>query len=120
MDEQYAENSDQGTAVLTLPAKPKRNTKPKRQPRYNVILWNDEHHSYDYVITMLAELFAKPKEEGTLLAKEVDTSGRAILLTTTKEHAELKVEQIHAYGKDEVIAGCLGAMWASLEAVPGE
>jgi ATP-dependent Clp protease adaptor protein ClpS len=120
MDEQYANNSDQGTAVLERPVKPKRNIKPKRQPRYNVILWNDEHHSFAYVIQMLSELFAKPAEEGTLLAKEVDTTGRAILLTTTKEHAELKVEQIHAFGKDEAIAGCVGAMWASMEAVPGE
>jgi len=124
MDEQHAqpegESGEGGTAVLTRPAKPKKNAKPKRQPRYNVILWNDEHHTYAYVITMLAELFAKPLEEGILLAKEVDLSGRAILLTTTKEHAELKVEQIHAYGKDDAIADCAGAMSASLEPVPGE
>ena len=32
--------------------------KPKRQPRYNVILWNDDDHSYPYVMVMLQELFA--------------------------------------------------------------
>lgn len=119
MDEQHAE-PDSGTAVLPAPAKPKPKKKPKRQPRYHVILWNDDHHTYVYVINMLAELFAKPFEDGFLLAKEVDTTGRAIVLTTTKEHAELKVEQIHAYGKDEGIEDCTGAMWASIEPAPGD
>lgn len=30
---------------------------PKKQFRYNVILWNDDDHTYDYVIHMLKELF---------------------------------------------------------------
>ena len=31
---------------------------PRRQPRYNVILWNDDDHTYEYVICMLQKLFA--------------------------------------------------------------
>ena len=38
------------------------------------------------------------------------------MLTTTKEHAELKCEQIHAYGKDKEIQRCKGSMWATIEA----
>jgi len=30
----------------------------------------------------------------------VDTQGKVIVFTTTKEHAELKRDQIHAFGKD--------------------
>lgn len=89
--------------------------KPKRQPPYNVILWNDDDHSYNYVIVMLMELFGHPPEKGYQLAKEVDTAGRVILLTTTMEHAELKRDQIHAYGKDELIAGCKGSMSSTIE-----
>ena len=37
------------------------------------------------------------------MAKTVDTEGRVIVLTTTKEHAELKRDQILAYGKDDTI-----------------
>ena len=95
-------------------------SQPKRQPRYNVILWNDEDHTYDYVIAMLMELFGYSKEKGFLMAKEVDTRGRVVVLTTTKEHAELKRDQIHAYGKDAYIAACKGSMKASIEPVPGE
>jgi ATP-dependent Clp protease adaptor protein ClpS len=99
-------------------AKPeqKKKKKPKRQPRYHVILWDDDDHSYDYVIEMMMELFSHSKERGYQIAKEVDTTGRAICLTTTMEHAELKRDQIHAYGKDRNIARCKGSMKASIEA----
>jgi len=93
----------------------RRDKRPKRQPRYHVILWNDDDHSYEYVIVMLMELFAHPAEKGFQMAKEVDTSGRVIVLTTTKEHAELKRDQIHAYGKDRLVAGCKGSMSATIE-----
>ena len=100
--------------------KQKRDEKPKRQPRYNVILWDDDDHTYAYVIAMLMEVFGYPREKGYQLAQEVDTSGRVIVLTTTREHAELKRDQIHAYGKDGLIEKCAGSMWATIEPVPGE
>lgn len=93
------------------------NQRPKPQPRYNVILWDDSDHSYEYVIQMLKELFRFPIERGFQIAKEVDTSGRAILLTTTREHAELKRDQIHAYGKDQYIERCQGSMSATIEPI---
>ncbi len=92
--------------------------KPKRQPRYHVILWDDADHSYDYVVLMMKQIFRHPIETGFQIAKEVDHSGRAICLTTTMEHAELKRDQIHAFGKDDLIARCKGSMSASIEAVP--
>jgi ATP-dependent Clp protease adaptor protein ClpS len=91
--------------------------KPKKQPRYNVVLWNDDDHTYAYVIAMLLELFSYPVEKGYQMAHEVDTQGRVIVLTTTLEHAELKRDQIHAYGKDVMIANCQGSMSASIEPV---
>jgi ATP-dependent Clp protease adaptor protein ClpS len=94
--------------------------KPKRQPRYSVILWNDDDHSYPYVMVMLQELFGHALEKGYQLAVEVDTGGRAIVLTTTREHAELKRDQIHAYGKDDLIAGCKGSMSATIEPIEEE
>ena len=89
--------------------------KPKQQPRYHVVLWNDDDHTYEYVVKMLGELFAHPFEKGYQLAREVDQHGRAILLTTTKEHAELKRDQVHAYGKDRQIKGCKGSMSSTIE-----
>jgi len=89
----------------------------KRQPPYHVILWNDDDHSYEYVILMLLDIFGYQPEKGYVMAKEVDTQGRVIVLTTTMEHAELKRDQIHAFGKDDLIAGCKGSMKATIEPV---
>ena len=93
-------------------------TKPRRQPRYQVILWDDNDHSYDYVIDMMRRLFGHPLERGFQIAKEVDSRGRAICLTTSKEHAELKRDQIHAFGRDDLIARCAGSMSATIEPEP--
>ena len=90
-------------------------TRTRRQPPYNVILLNDDDHTYEYVILMLKELFAYPVEKGFELAKTVDRTGRAIVCTTSMERAELKQEQIHAFGPDPRIAGCQGSMYAEIE-----
>jgi ATP-dependent Clp protease adaptor protein ClpS len=68
---------------------------------------------------MLTDLFGYPAEKGFQMAKEVDAQGRVIVLTTTREHAELKRDQIHAYGKDALIGRCKGSMWATVEPVEG-
>ena len=100
--------------------KPRDDQQPKRQPRYHVVLWDDEDHTYAYVIVMMMQLFGYPAEKGYQIAVEVDTEGRVVVLTTTREHAELKRDQIHAYGKDGLIENCQGSMWATIEPVPGE
>ena len=87
-------------------------------PRYHVILWDDDDHTYDYVIRMMQELFAHNSQQGYAIASLVDRMGRAICLTTTLEHAELKRDQIHAYGKDDLIRACQGSMTATIEASP--
>jgi ATP-dependent Clp protease adaptor protein ClpS len=99
-------------------ARPAPTQRPKQPPPYNVVLLNDDDHSYDYVIEMLRALFAHPEEKGMEMAKEVDRTGRVIVLTTHKEKAEFKRDQIHAYGADHRVATCAGSMSAVIEPVP--
>jgi ATP-dependent Clp protease adapter protein ClpS len=50
------------------------------------------------------------------MAEEVHTTGRVIVLTTTKEYAEFKQDQIHAFGPDPWSSKeCKGSMTAILE-----
>ena len=117
-----SEKSGNSTATPVAPSKPAEQTKkrpPKQMPPFNVVLLNDDDHSYEYVIIMLQQLFGHPPEKGYQMAKEVDTSGRVIVLTTTMEHAELKRDQIHAFGPDPLIARCKGSMSATIEPTPG-
>lgn len=115
-----AENAAVAAPQERTATREKAGAKPKRQPRYHVVLWDDDDHTYEYVILMLAELFAYPLEKSYQLACEVDTEGRVIVLTTTLEHAELKRDQIHAYGKDKRLARCKGSMKATIEPAPDE
>jgi ATP-dependent Clp protease adaptor protein ClpS len=123
LTESIAVQEESSTAVKEPMVRPRRQLKeqeeerPKKQPRYNVVLWNDDDHTFDYVIRMLGELFAYEVPKATLMAREVHTSGRALLLTTTREHAELKRDQVHAYGKDPDIPRCQGSMYATIEPV---
>jgi len=107
------------TDTITLPEKKeKEEQKTKRQPPYNVVLHNDNDHSFDYVIGMLQQLFGYPPEKGYQMAWEVHTQGRVIVKTTTKELAELKRDQIHAFGPDPFIPRCKGSMTATIEPAP--
>jgi ATP-dependent Clp protease adaptor protein ClpS len=118
-----SEGAAAAAEVTEEPAKPdsdtkqesKRKNKPKRQPPYHVILWNDDAHTHVYVVVMMQRLFGHPPEKGFQIATEVDTRGRAIVLTTTREHAELKRDQIHAFGKDDLVDNCAGSMKSSIE-----
>ena len=89
--------------------------KSRRQPPYNIVLLNDDDQSFEYVIEMLRKLFGHDETRGFLLAMEVHTTGRVIVDTTTKERAELKRDQIHAYGADRRIERCKGSMSAIIE-----
>jgi len=109
--------------TITLPGtsrrlKEKEEQKTKRQPPYHVILLNDDDHSFEYVISMLQKLFGYPQEKGYQMALEVHTRGRVIVMTTTLELAELKRDQIHAYGPDPLIPRCKGSMSAMIEPAP--
>ena len=110
---------EEEVATVEQPPKRKRKThskkKPKRQPRYHVILWNDDDHTFEYVIRMLKQLFGHPREKGLQIALEVDQKGKAVCLTTTLEHAELKRDQIHAFGKDALATKSRGSMWSTIE-----
>jgi ATP-dependent Clp protease adaptor protein ClpS len=98
---------------------PERRERPKQQPFYDVVLLDDDDHTYEYVIGMLRRLFGFGAERAYTLAREVDTRGRVVVDTTTFERAELKRDQIHSFGRDWRLARCQGSMTALIEPVPG-
>ncbi|GMV98621.1 MAG: ATP-dependent Clp protease adaptor ClpS [Phycisphaerae bacterium] len=89
--------------------------RPRKQPPYNVILLDDDDHTYEYVIEMLGKLFGYDENKAFLMAQEVDLTGRVIVETTTLERAELKRDQIHAYGADPRSQRSKGSMSAIIE-----
>jgi ATP-dependent Clp protease adaptor protein ClpS len=87
------------------------NTKTRRQPPYNVVILNDEEHTFDYVIELLMKLFRHPQPTAENLTWRIHNTGRAVVYTTHREKAELKQAQVLAYGPDprmEISKGPLG------------
>jgi ATP-dependent Clp protease adaptor protein ClpS len=111
------EKSNAAVATAPAPAKPKpdRKNQTKKLPPYHVVLLNDDDHSYAYVIDMLGKLFGYSAEKAFTMADKVDHEGRVIVYTTHKELAELKRDQIHAFGGDVRIARSKGSMSAVIE-----
>jgi ATP-dependent Clp protease adaptor protein ClpS len=75
-------------------------TRTRRLPPYNVVILNDEEHTFEYVIELLIRLFAHTVPRAKELTWEIHSRGRAIVYTTHKEKAELKRDQVLAYGAD--------------------
>ena len=113
---------------VDVPVAPVKPAKPKIQPPvkpnpapappeplWNVILLNDDEHTFDYVIEMLGSIFGHPPDLAFKMAQEVDANGRVIVATVHKELAELRQEQIQEYGPDPDLPESLTSMRADIE-----
>lgn len=88
-------------------------------PLFNVVLLDDDDHTYDYVIEMLGKIFLMPPEVAFQHAVEVDASGRTIVMTCEREQAEFGRDQIHGYGADPRMPRSAGSMSAVVEPAGG-
>jgi ATP-dependent Clp protease adaptor protein ClpS len=69
-------------------------TQPRLLPPYNVILENDEHHSFEFVVMVLCRALGYSVERAYRCTLEAHNAGQAVVWTGSKEVAELKLEQI--------------------------
>jgi ATP-dependent Clp protease adaptor protein ClpS len=88
-------------------------------PLYNVVLLDDDDHTYDYVIEMLQKLFLHSEAEAYQHAVEVDTTGRTVVITCGLSEAEFGRDQIHAFGPDWRMPKSKGSMKAIIEPTAG-
>lgn len=84
-------------------------------PLHNVVLLDDNTHTYDYVIEMLEALFLHSELEAYRHAEEVDRTGRTVVITCELPQAEFARDQIRSYGPDPRLPASKGSMEAILE-----
>jgi ATP-dependent Clp protease adaptor protein ClpS len=84
-------------------------------PMFHVVLLDDDQHTYAYVIEMLQRLFLFSEGEAYAHAKEVDTTGRTIVITCELPQAEFARDQIRNYGPDWRMPESKGSMSAIVE-----
>ncbi len=82
---------------------------------WNVVLLDDDFHSYDYVVEMLMAIFGYTVRKAFQMTVEVDTRKRVIVWSGHLERAEAFRDEIHAYGADWRMEISRGPMSATLE-----
>jgi ATP-dependent Clp protease adaptor protein ClpS len=107
-------SQDRTPSAPTTPTAPSAQ-RAEKLAQWNVVLINDQDHSYNYVTTMLRDLFKLSAAKAVEVAAAVDRHGRAVCGTSHKEHAEFKREQILAYGRDTLVDRSSGSMVAVIE-----
>jgi ATP-dependent Clp protease adaptor protein ClpS len=118
-DNVSTESSMPEANVSTRP-KEREATRVRRVPPYNVILENDDHHTFEFVVDVLRKILGCPVERAVDLTLQAHTSGRAVIWTGPKEVAELKVEQISTYHETRTGDNAkLGPLGCSIEPAPG-
>ncbi len=79
--------------------KPK--SKTKRPQLYNVVLYNDDYTTMEFVLHVLESIFDKGPAEAYRVMMEVHTSGRGLCGAYTWEVAETKVATVHEQARSE-------------------
>ena len=95
-------------ATTTLPdTETDTDTRTQRQPPYAVVLHNDDHNNFAFVVTVLQKVFGYAIEKCVQLMLEAHKTGRAVVWVGSLEVAELKAEQVHGCGPDPHAAKAL-------------
>jgi ATP-dependent Clp protease adaptor protein ClpS len=106
--------------VVTTKPSTREDTRTRRIPPYNVILENDDDHSFEFVIGVLQKVLGCSPEKAFQLTEQAHNTGRAVIWTGTKEVAELKVEQVSTFHEVRDRDGAkLGPLGCSIEPAPG-
>lgn len=85
-------------------------TSTQKLPPYNIVVYNDDFHTFEFVTIVLSEVFKHTIERAYQLANEIHDDGRAIVWSGGKELGELKLEQLLTFHE-----GKHGPLSASLE-----
>ena len=90
-------------------------TKPKTVPPFKVVLFNDEEHTYDYVVEMLTHVCKLSRENAFRCAVEVDLTGRTIVRYGSRSECETTKSKIITYGPDHRLPQSMGSMNAEVQ-----
>jgi ATP-dependent Clp protease adaptor protein ClpS len=93
----------------------------RRIPPYNVIIDNDDYHSFPFVVEVLRRALGYSAERAHQLTMQAHTTGRAIVWTGPMEVAELKAEQIRSFHEVRAVDHArLGPLHCTIEPAASE
>jgi ATP-dependent Clp protease adaptor protein ClpS len=105
---------------VTVRPREKEKKQTQRLPPYHVILENDDHHTFEFVVESLQKALSYSQERAYQLTMQAHTAGRAVVWTGPKEVAELKADQIRSFHEIRAPGANLGPLSCYIEPAPGE
>lgn len=93
MSKEIKQAEDHGLSVLE--------SKPKleKPPMYKVVLHNDDYTPMEFVVLLLEQVFAMPREKATQVMLQVHTKGKGVCGVYSRDVAETKVTQVNEYSR---------------------
>jgi ATP-dependent Clp protease adaptor protein ClpS len=105
--------------VVRTKTRPEERVRTRRQPPYQVVLLNDDYHSFEFVVGVLCKALGYAPERAFQLMLQAHQTGRAIVWVGAKEVAELKVDQIRTFHETRTDMPSLGPLDCYIEPAPG-
>lgn len=82
---------------------------------FKVVLFNDEEHTYDYVVEMLTQVCDLSRENAFRCAVEVDLTGRTVVRYGSRPECDATCSRILSYGPDHRLPQSMGSMKAEIQ-----
>lgn len=84
---------------------------------WKVVLFNDEEHTYDYVVEMLTSVCRLSRENAFRCAVEVDMTGRTIVFYGTRNDCEAVCAKVLSFGPDHRLPQSMASMNAETQSL---
>lgn len=80
-----------------------------------VVLYDDDEHTYDYVVEMLVHCCGLSRESAFRCAVEVDLCGKTTVFYGTADECRRRRDRIHDFGADPRLPRSRGSMKAEVQ-----
>ena len=104
-----------GAGVPTTEAETDTEEKTLLLRQSKVVLFDDDEHTYDYVVEMLVHCCSLSRESAFRCAVEVDLCGKTTVFYGTGEECRRRRDRIHAFGADPRLPRSRGSMKAEVQ-----
>ncbi|HXP90988.1 MAG TPA: ATP-dependent Clp protease adaptor ClpS [Fibrobacteria bacterium] len=101
--------------MSTSPSQPETETDSALAPLFKVVLFDDDEHTYDYVVELLVDCCSLSRESAFRCAVEVDLSGRTTVFYGTGDECRRRRDRIVGYGADPRLPRSRGSMKAEVQ-----
>jgi ATP-dependent Clp protease adaptor protein ClpS len=93
-----------------LPAEGEPFDLPDEPAEYDLVLLNDDAHTFEYVIALLHDLCGVPRDDGYGMTETIDYRGERVVFRGSWQEVVQKRDEVIAYGPDPRLPNSTGPL----------